>query len=349
LTYPSRADIVLLVGSQNEPGLADLLLRDGRPALALGAVGLILAGAFAFFLSATGQFLPHDLAWLGLDAPALRTLGDGRVADFMFHDRVAFGGTLVAVGILYLWLVAVPLADGEPWAWWLLAASAALGFASFLSWLGFGYLDTWHAVATGALLPLFSIGLWRTRAAGRGGPLTLLAAGRRPDLRDGDGLGRALLLLTGFGMLVAGSTILTIGTFVVFVPQDLMFIGFDRAELDALNPRLVPLIAHDRSGFGGGLATAGLVVLGVVWAGRPSRALWQALLAAGTVGFGAAIGVHGLVGYLDASHVGPAVLGALVFAAGIGFARPAASADRAGQATPRPTPARRRSARPASG
>ena len=37
--------------------------------------------------------------------------------------------------------------------------------------------------------------------------------------------GRAALLLTAVGMLVAGLTIVTIGTFVVFVPQDLEFIG----------------------------------------------------------------------------------------------------------------------------
>jgi hypothetical protein len=43
---------------------------------------------------------------------------------------------------------------------------------------------------------------------------------------------------------------------------------------------------------------------------------------AGGVGFGAAIGVHGLVGYLDATHVGPAVLGAAVFALGMVLARP---------------------------
>ncbi len=37
----------------------------------------------------------------------------------------------------------------------------------------------------------------------------------------------------------------------VFVPQDLTFLGFQIGELQALNPRLVPLIAHDRAGFGG--------------------------------------------------------------------------------------------------
>ena len=124
-------------------------------------------------------------------------------------------------------------------------------------------------------------------------------------------------------MLIAGLTIVTIGTLVVFVPQDIAYIGLDRAALDALDPRLVPLIAHDRSGFGGGLATTGLVVLACVWFGRPSRALWQALALAGTAGFGAAIGVHGLVGYLDLTHVGPAVVGGWIFLAGMILVRPA--------------------------
>jgi hypothetical protein len=123
-------------------------------------------------------------------------------------------------------------------------------------------------------------------------------------------------------MLVAGLVIVTIGTFVVFVPQDLEFIGLDRAALDVIDPRLVPLIAHDRAGFGGGLATTGLTVLGCVWCGAPSRARWEALLIAGVAGFGAAVGVHGLIGYLDLSHVGPAILGAGLFVAGIVLSRP---------------------------
>ena len=350
---------MLRVGSTNvadRDSLVDLIVDDGRPLLAAGALGLIAAGAFAFFLSATGTFLPHDLAWLGMTDAELRAVAGGQVADFMFHDRVAFGGTLVAVGVLYLWLVARPLRDGEPWAWRLLAASSVLGFGSFLAWLGYGYLDTWHLVATVALLVLFGFGLWRTRAVGRHpGAADKRRRPSRPDLRSAAGIGRALLLLTGFGMLVAGATILTIGSFVVFVPQDLVFLGLDRAQLDAISPRLVPLIAHDRSGFGGSLATAGVIVLGCVWYGRPSRALWQALLVAGVAGFGAAIGIHGLIGYLDEVHVGPAIAGAAVFAVGMALTRqdmnatrrraPAATAA-PGSAPESPPP---RSARPASG
>jgi hypothetical protein len=305
-------------------GLVAAWVGDGRPLLITGALALVASGLFAWFLAVTDQLLPHDLAWLTISPAELRAAADGRVVHFMSHDRGAFGGTLVAVGILYLWLVRFPLGSGQAWAWWTLAGSTAVGFLSFLTYLATGYLDSWHGLATLALLPLFGIGLWRTRAAGRRWMLPVrVPAGRRTDR---EALGRWLVLLTGLGMLVAGLVIATIGSFVVFVPQDLEYIGLDRAALEALDPRLVPLIAHDRAGFGGALATTGIVVLATVWFARPSRSLWQALGLAGGAGFGAAIGVHGLVGYLDGTHVGPAVLGAWLFVAGMVLWRPSAFA-----------------------
>jgi hypothetical protein len=320
------AIIVLLVDSTllneagaDDPGLLASWLRDGRGLLTVAALVLLAAGLFAWFLAVTDQLLPHDLAWLTISEGELRAVADGRLVHFMAHDRAAFGGTLIAISILYLWLIRFPLAEGRAWAWWLLVVGGGLGFLGFLSYLGTGYLDTWHGLATLVLLPLFVVGLARTRAGLElsGGVRTLLVAGFRPSFGSRAWLGRALLLLTGFGMLAAGLTIVTVGTFVVFVPQDLAYLGLDRAALDLIDPRLVPLIAHDRAGFGGALATTGLTVLVAVWCGRPSRAMWEALLLAGLAGFGAAVGVHGLIGYLDLSHVGPAILGAAVFLAGI--------------------------------
>ncbi len=307
----------------DDRSLVAILVGDGRPLLALFAVGLGLAGLFAWFLSLIGEALPHELRFLGMSLEELRTLAGGRVADFMTHDRVAFGGTLIAMAVIYLWLVAVPLARGERWAWWLIAATGAFGFASFLAYAGSGWIDGWHATAATFLFAAFVPGLVVSRrlvapaAAPRG-----RVAVAWPSWRTTDGLGIRLIVLTGIGMVVAGTTILVLGSIVVFVPQDLMYIGFDRPALDAIDAHLVPLIAHDRTGFGGGVATMGLLVLGTVRWGRWSPSLWQALAAAGLVGFGAAIGVHGLVGYLDASHVGPAVAAGLVFALGMVLARP---------------------------
>jgi hypothetical protein len=294
-------------------------IGDGRGLLSGAALGLLAAGLFAWFLAVTDQLLPHDLAWLSITEDDLRRVADGRLVHFMAHDRAAFGGTLVAIAVLDLWLIRIPLEAGRSWAWWTLAFAGGVGFLSFLTYLGTGYLDTWHGIATLVLLPMYALGLAATRRTLQEptGLQALAVPGASPSPGSRAWLGRALLLLAGFGVTVAGLTIATIGSFVVLVPQDIDFIGLSRTQLDAIDPRLVPLIAHDRSGFGGGLATTGLTVLACVWCARPSRSLWETLAIGGTAGFGAAIGIHGLIGYLDMSHVGPAVLGAAVFALGL--------------------------------
>ena len=128
-------------------------------------------------------------------------------------------------------------------------------------------------------------------------------------------------------MAIAGLVITILGSTVVFVPQDIAYLGFTSAQLNAINPHLVPLIAHDRAGFGGGLASCGLAVLIIVWRARPARGLWQALLVGGLMGFGCAIGVHYPMGYLSVSHLAPAWAGAAIYAAGIVCLRPAMRSD----------------------
>jgi hypothetical protein len=233
----------------------------------------------------------------------------------MIHDRVSFGGVLVAIGVLYLWLALFPLRRRESWAWWTLALSGLAGFLSFLAYLGYGYLDTWHGAATLALLPMFVIGMVRTVRLRRE-----RVASRSLNLRSAPGVGRRLLLLSSVGISAAGLTIMTVGMTTVFVPQDLEFMGVTREAIRAINPHLVPLIAHDRAGFGGALVSFGTAMYGCLRYARPSRALWQALTIAGVVGFGTAIGVHPAIGYLSVSHLGPAVLGCVVFVAGLALA-----------------------------
>src|SRR5829696_7182294 len=94
-------------------GLLRTLVKDGRPLIVLTALALLLSGGFALFLSVVRQFLPHDLAFLGMSADQLCAVGDCRVVAFMIHDRTSFGGVLIAIGTLYLWLVEFPLRRGE--------------------------------------------------------------------------------------------------------------------------------------------------------------------------------------------------------------------------------------------
>ena len=301
--------------------LLQALVGDGRPLLMLTALALLFSGGFALFLALVRQFLPHDLAFLGMSAAELCALGDCRVVAFMVHDRATFGGVLIAIGTLYLWLTEFPLRRGAAWSWWTLVLSGATGFASFLGYLGYGYLDTWHGVATLLLLPVFAAGLALTWKGLRGSrsPRALLIPGWRPTRWASlDGIGRLLLLLTAAGMVAAGLTIQLIGITQVFVPQDLAFMRLTAEQLRAINSNLVPLIAHDRAGFGGGLISTGLAMGFAVWCGRPGPALWQAVGLAGLAGFLCAIGVHFWIGYTDALHLAPAILGAIQF--GVGFA-----------------------------
>ncbi|HAF15442.1 MAG TPA: hypothetical protein DHU55_14345 [Blastocatellia bacterium] len=300
-------------------GLLESLVGDGRPLLLFAGISLVLAGGFALFLSASRQFLPHDVQFLRLTAEQLCGINNCRVVYFMFHDRVAFGGALMAIGVLYIWLAEFPLRQRQAWAWWLFLVSGISGFGSFLAYLSYGYLDTWHGVATLFLLPLFVIGLIKSRSFLElpRGIQSLLKPGVRLPWRSSFGVGRALLLATGAGMIAGGLTVMTFGMTRVFVPQDLKFMGLERKDLQAISARLIPLIAHDRAGFGGAICTVGITVLFCVWCGTPSRSLWQALCFAGIVGFAAAIGVHPVVGYNDLFHLAPAIVGAIMFIAGL--------------------------------
>jgi hypothetical protein len=231
----------------------------------------------------------------------------------MFHDRVSFGGVLFAIGAIYMWLAEFPLRYGKAWAWWTLAASGSVGFASFFAYLGYGYLDSWHGVATLMLLPFFVAGMFRAwrRLPERKGPASVL----NPAVPLNSG--RTCLLLAALGITGAGITITAIGMTTVFVPQDLAFMNLTADYLRSVNPRLVPLIAHDRAGFGGGLCSGGIALFGTIWCAAPCRSLWQLLALVGLVGFSCAIAVHFVIGYTDPLHLAPAVAGAMLFTAGL--------------------------------
>ena len=293
---------------RDDRGLLEAFLADGRFPLSITGLILILSGWFAIFQSCTGYFLPQDVDALGFDAYRLAAAANIRVVHFMFHDRVAFGGTLLAIGSAYWFLAEFPLRSREPWAWWTFAFSGICGFASFLAYLRYGYLDTWHGTATLFLLPLFVAGLWRARPAA----FALSALWRHGQPMS---LGRLGLGFLAVGMLIAGATIMLVGMTRVFVPQDLTFMCTTPAELNKISPRLVPVIAHDRAGFGGGLFSTGVILLLLARHAQISRALIQTVALMGLAGFGTAIGVHPAIGYTDLSHLAPAYFGALVFIA----------------------------------
>jgi hypothetical protein len=302
---------------RDDRGILEALLGDGRFLLSLCGVMLVVAGGFAIFQSATGHFLPHDVHALGYDAAQLADAANPRLVYFMFHDRVAFGGTLLAIGCAYWWLAEFPLRAGAAWAWWAFLFSGLCGFASFLTYLAHGYLDGWHGIATLALLPFFLAGLWRARPINID-PSDIWRSAEKLDT------GRLLLGLVVLGLLGAGLVIMGVGMTTVFVPQDLSFMQLTRDQIRTVSPQLVPVIAHDRAGFGGGLFSMGLILAMMTRHAPVTRSFIQIVALMGLAGFGATLGVHWAIGYTDITHLGPAYAGCLLFiAAVVAFVRSA--------------------------
>jgi hypothetical protein len=287
------------------------VLGDGRFLIALTGISLALSGGFAILQSASGQLLPHDSHAIGMDSMALMREGNRHLLGFMFHDRVAYGGSLLAIGLGYLWLADFPMSVRPAWAWWALALSGGIGFLAFLTYLGQGYLDTWHGVATLFLLPVFGAGLWRSRPDEFSLPSVWAASpkGENSFARSG----RILLAACAVGLILAGLTIAIFGMTTVFVPSDLRFIGLDISAVRRISPLLIPVISHDRAGFGGGLCSIGSLLLFMARCAELNRSLVEIVAVMGCAGFGCAIGVHFAVGYLDFAHLLPAFAGLMVF------------------------------------
>ncbi len=308
------------MASEDHRSFFSALIGDGRPLLSLTGTALFLAAGFGILQSISGYLLPHDSAAIGMDAAALSHATNSHLVHFMFHDRVAFCGTLFAIGCAYWWLAEFPLKAGHEWAWWAFVVSGVAGFLSFLAYLKYGYLDTWHGWATLLLLPIFLAGVTRSRACVPG-TLDIRRAwfNHLPPENSYTRWGRLLIEACAAGLILAGASIIAIGMTIVFVPQDIAFMQLTREQLQAISPMLIPVIAHDRSGFGGGLVSAGLLIAVIARNAPLTRSFTEVVALMGFFGFGAALGVHVAIGYLDLIHLAPALAGALLFATGLIF------------------------------
>ncbi len=316
--------------ARTRPAAAALGLRDRAGwGLAGVAVALLSVVVTALATVATMRVMPHEEAWLEADLHALGTLHhDTSLIGFIVHNRVAFAGTLLAASILYLWLLRGPLRRGEAWGWWCFALSAGPGTLSYLSFVTTGYADPVHALGSAGIGGMLALGLWGTwpRLAEPRGLVSVLRAGSPRDWRAWPVAARiGWLLCAAWSLATIGGGLLVIGTgmFPVFVPQDLAYMQASAETLNQINPRLVPYLSHDRSGFGGGLVAAGIAAFGVVWfALRPgARSAGRVLTGAWAVLFAGAVLIHPIVGYNSVSHLAPFLVKDLTGIIGLGLLR----------------------------
>ena len=284
-------------------------------ALVLGA-GMLVAGMVILAVGLTRVVLPYDETFLGIGRDALPGINP-RLLAFMQHDRVTLAGTLLSIGVLYASLGWNGLRGGWRWARDALLASGAVGFASLFLFLGFHYIDPLQVTLTATLFPLFILGV-------------LLPLRRRSHAsRDLDNdaawrlglMGQLLFIGLGAGLTIAGLTISAVGVTRVFVFSDLAFLQTTSSAINTANSHLLPLIAHDRAGFGGALASDGIAVLLMSLWGfrRGERWVWWTLLLAGLVGLSGGLYAHLAVGYLEFGHLLPLFVSALVFALALAF------------------------------
>ena len=283
-------------------------------------LAMLLGGFLALAIASTRVILPYDEVFVGMSREDLNLINP-RLLDFMKHDRVTLAGTMLAVAVLYLFLTWKGIRKGIHWAMVSVLVSAFVGFLSFFFFLGFGYFDPFHAFIT-AVLFQFLLLAWQ----GDLGPSRFTL---QPNLRETAAWrlaqwGQLLFIIHGAVLIGAGTVISAYGCTSVFVREDLEFMDVCPTDLSLANPRLIPLIAHDRASFGGMLIATGMaVLLSTLWGIREgARWQWWMLLLAGLPAYGIAIGVHLVVGYTSWWHLAPAYGGLVLLVVALVLLRP---------------------------
>ena len=298
--------------------------RHVRPAalawmwtLLLGA-SLLGGGLLTLILGLTRVVLPYDEVMSGISREQLSLINE-RLLPFMTHDRVTLAGTMLAVGILYVALSWFGVRHGREWARRVIVWSALTGFFSFFTFLGFGYFDALHAFVSGIMLQFTLLAMHAPMPPRRDASSDLV----NDRAWATNQWGQLLFVIHGVALISAGLMICAIGSTTVFVTEDLDFMNTTATELCQANPRLVPLIAHDRATFGGMLLTCGItVLLSTLWGfqrGQPW--LWWSLLLAGSTSYLGTVWVHWHVGYDSLVHLIPAYAGLLAVWLGCGLSR----------------------------
>ncbi|MET7293099.1 hypothetical protein ABZS79_13325 [Streptomyces griseoloalbus] len=300
----------------------------------LVGLGMTGAGLGAAAITLGPVLLWYDRDYLGLTLDELHA-ANHHLVHFLQHDRITMAGTMVAIGALYTGLAVGGIRRGRPWAREAYLLSGAIGFPTLFYFLATGFVEPLHTATAVVLFPMFVAAVRRTPHTPR---WRVTPEGPERERRRAL-VGQLLLIVTGAGLFVGGAAISVVGLTGVFVPTDLAFLGTGTRTLDAVSPRLVPFIAHDRAGFGGALMSAAVAIaLLSAWGWRRGESwVFWTLAAAAAAGFLPAVAVHGAIHYTDFVHLAPVHLGIVTTTTGLLLARPYLCAE--GPAGPPARPA----------
>jgi dihydroorotate dehydrogenase len=110
-------------------------------------------------------------------------------------------------------------------------------------------------------------------------------------------------LLLGLAMFGGGIMAIVLASTRVVLPYDESLSGMTRAQLERLNPRLLPFMAHDRASLAGTMLSIGIFYAALAWYGIRRGAHWAqaTVIASATVGFLTFFFFLGF-GYFDPFH-----------------------------------------------
>lgn len=283
-------------------------------------LGVFLAGIIALFIGLTQVLLPYDEVFLGMKSEEIIAYNH-LLFHFMSHDRICLAGVMISAGFMFMQLSYHGIRKGEHWARKTFVIAAAVGFLNLFYFIGFGYFDKLHFVYYLIIFPFFIYGLYRSRNMTTGSSGTNL---HNSNSWRKSQLSKSMFVISGMCLLSAGIVISIIGMNGVFVPEDLMFFSMTPEQISAFNEKLIPLIAHDRAGFGGALISEGFLLLTIALWGYKEGAkwIWWTLTIGGLPGFLTGIGTHFMIGYDNHFHLSPAYLLFVFYIVGLIYSYP---------------------------
>lgn len=280
---------------------------------------ILLGGAIILFFSFTQVILFYDEAFLRMSRIELMAFNPN-LYQFMSHDRMTLAGTMISGGYIYMQLARHGVRHGIHWTRKAFNIAAITGFLGILLFLGFGYFDWLHGLFWLILFPIFAKGFKATKMA-------VHSPASRNRINHNawkKGIyGQLCFVLLGFAFVLGGIVISTIGATFVFVDTDLQYICMTPDQLNELNEKLIPVIAHDRAGFGSALLSVGLLVLMLsLWGFHEGAAwMWRTYLFGGIPAFTTGIFTHLYIGYTDFIHLLPAYFALLLYIMGLWLSR----------------------------
>ncbi|MGJ7910087.1 dihydroorotate dehydrogenase [Neobacillus sp. LXY-1] len=300
-------------------------LRESAPSpgwLWYWMVGLAItiAGLIALFFSMTVIILPYDEVFLGVIRSEIHKFNPA-IIYFMAHDRMTLSGTMISGGIIFMQMAWHGVRKGLVWARKAINYAGIIGFLGIFLFIGYGYFDWLHALFWLILLPLFFLGYSKSKET-KGAPISSNLFNHR--YWKWSLIGQLSFVLLGFALTFGGLVISVIGASSVFVPTDLSFLCITQEMLNEFNDRLIPVIAHDRAGFGSALLSVGLLVLMLaLWGIREGDSwVWWTFFLGAIPAFLSGLLTHFTIGYTDFVHLLPAYIAVILYINGVIWTAP---------------------------